>query len=154
MKNWCLGVWVAFDDPKNIFSVPWILNRILQYLISHNNIIVPKGEDPLHFIPKKSTLLNLSVDLRVQRLITKIIVITKLKKLATLIDILPANINGYSFHCEFASWAFSMGCPPRLIQIYGWWRSVAYKAYLKYQTKQIAQLTLYTSGVLRFSQAT
>ena len=47
---------------------------------------------------------------------------------------------GHSFRCGAASWAFHLGVPGEVIQVYGDWASDAYKSYLEFSFSAKLQL--------------
>ena len=42
------------------------------------------------------------------------------------------SFRGYSFHRGSANWAFQLGLPGELIQVFGDWSSEVYKSYLEF----------------------
>ena len=151
-KNWRCGVSTSFTTTGNVFSSPDILNEIINKVIFVNDIHVPPGVDPISCIPKKALLLNLNPDFTIVKPITRARVTAKLDDLVTKLNF-DNKLHGYSFRRGFATWAFSQGCPPKLIQIFGRWRSDAYRRYIDYSKADLAQLSLCAAKVLPFDQA-
>ena len=140
LKNWRLGVEICFEENFTEFCVLTIFNKLLNYVIKVNNIIVPEGTYPLLSIPHNSPLFNLSSNLKIQKPIQANLVKPKLHKLCQLTG-LQNVVYGYSIRRGVITWAANNGAPPLLLQIFGRWSSDSYKRYIIYSKRDLAQLS-------------
>ena len=65
LKNWRLGADICFSRNYTEFCVLTNCDKILDWVIAYNGIHVSQKSDPFLSITHNSTLLNLSVDLKV-----------------------------------------------------------------------------------------
>ena len=118
VKNWRCGVAIHFADTGNIFSVPMLVDKVVNHVVKFNKVTLIPGADPLLQIPKKACLLNLNKSFSKQRPIHRSLVTPTLNKIAKRCGI-KEKVDGYSYRRGFATWACNKGCPPLLLKIFG-----------------------------------